>query len=272
MNCKNCGHILNEDASFCEQCGAKIIRERITLKAMINQLMTDVLGWDNKYFKTISHTLVRPKEMFESYLGGTRKRYMNPIGFMIIGLTFSIFIFNSFHEQYINISVEAAKQQMTWLAENFSGPYKDVNYQKQQLEFSKKTQEIILKYFNLLTFLMLPFYALLSKITFGKPLNYAEHLSVNTYLQGVSFVFTPILFMLSVWIDPNIFLLGLILTMVLYSYVYMKLYNLSFAEIILKLLIFLGLLMASLILFTILAAIITIIVVLITKSDFFKIG
>ena len=245
MNCKNCNHALNESEFYCEHCGAKIITERLTIKALVQQLMTDVFGWDNKYFKTTHDIVVRPKQMFESYLGGTRKRYMNPLGFMLIGLTFSIFTFNFFREEYLDISIQTSKVQLEWLAENLGGPYKDPEFQKEQLETSKKTQEFILKYFNLFTFLLLPFYALLSKFTFGKPLNYAEHLTINTYLQGVSFVTTPILFAFSVWLNPNIFLFGLILTMTLYCYVYKNLYGLSIGETILKLIIFLAFVFAS---------------------------
>jgi len=245
MTCKNCEHPLNENEFYCEHCGAKVITDRLTIRALLNQLSTDVLGWDNKYLKTVVDILVRPKKMFEAYLGGTRKRYMNPLAFMLIGLTISIFIFNSFREEYLNISYQASKSQTEWIAENFGGIYKSPEFQKQQLESSKKTQEFILKYFNLFTFLLLPFYALLSKLTFGKPLNYAEHLTINTYLQGISFVSTPILFVLSVWLNPNLFFFGLLLTIVLYCYVYKKLYHLNFGEVILKLMVFVALLFAG---------------------------
>ena len=185
---------------------------------------------------------------------------------MLIGLTFSIFIFNTFHDEYIDLSVQSSKLQLEWFAENFGGPFKNPDFQKEQLESSKRSQEFILKYFNLLTFVLLPFYSLLSKLTFGKPLNYAEHLTVNTYLQGISFISTPILFALSVWLNPNIFLVGLLLTITLYCYAYKKLYRLTIGDTIFKLIVFLILLFASIFVFILLGAVITAIYLFVSKS------
>ena len=36
MNCKNCQQVLIENAGYCNNCGAKIVLQRITFQEMIN--------------------------------------------------------------------------------------------------------------------------------------------------------------------------------------------------------------------------------------------
>ena len=265
MNCKNCNYILQVEDTFCSCCGAKVIRGRMSIRLMVDQLMTEVFGWDNKYFRTLRDLIVRPRVMLQSYLDGTRKRYMNPLGFMIIGLTVSLFIFNVFHDQYLEVSVASQKAQIEWMAKNIGGPYAEIAFQKEQLDNARHGQEQFLKYFNILTFILLPIYALFSWVTFGKPLNYAEHLTVNTYLQGFSFITTPIFFLLAVWVSPYIFMLSLLFTMGIYSYSYGQLYKLGLGQIILKLIIFIALAIGVFFVFGIIAFLIGLAFAIVTR-------
>ncbi len=113
MSCKNCSSTLLNHSLFCNQCGAKIVNDRLTIKGLATDLSNNLLGWDNKFFFTIKNLLLRPHVVFREYLGGTRKRYMNP--FTILGLTtaIAIFLFNFFAEQYLALNIESNMQSIS---------------------------------------------------------------------------------------------------------------------------------------------------------------
>lgn len=102
----------------------------------------------------------------------------------------------------------------------------------------------MLNYFNIYTFLMLPLYALVSFLVFGKPHNYGEHLVINCYLQGVAFILGVVFFLLSLVINPIVYSISILFSIVYYQYSYTKLNDYSAKQSILKLLKFFALLFA----------------------------
>ena len=129
------------------------------------------------------------------------------------------------------------------------------NFKKGQLESITNSSRFILKYFNLLVLLLMPFYAFMAKLIYGKPYNYAEHLVINSYIQGITFWVTTLIFVFSVFTNPSIYFISILFTVIYYMYVYGKLCNLTFAESILKFLIFLGLTFISFVLLVVIIAI-----------------
>ncbi len=247
QNCKNCNLSLSEENKFCSNCGAEIITERITIQKIIKDFFNQIFGWDNKYFVTIKSLLLQPQVILSEYLSGTRKKYINPIPFLAIGLTITILIFNIFTDSYVEVNSAINEGEMDMIAaifdqlendHNIANPYKDPEFRTEQLENSKKYQKFALKYFNLFILIALPFYALFSKIVYGKPLNYGEHLITNLYIQGVTFLGTSFFFLLSVLISPSLYFFTLLFTIIFYTYVYGKLYKLRLLESIGKLLLF----------------------------------
>lgn len=130
-------------------------------------------------------------------------------------------------------------------------------------ELTKGMMEFVMKYYNLFAFLLLPLYTLIAFFVFRKPYNYGEHLVINTYIQSMTSLFGVILFGFSLWIGINIFGNGVFIVLFLYySYVYKKLYHLTFGQLLIKTLKLIGIL---LVLFIILA-IIGIIIALLNAS------
>ncbi len=95
MDCKNCKSELNPKNNFCSECGAKIIRVRITIKSLIASVLGS-LGWDSNFFVTLRHLLYKPQIVFKEYINGTRKKYANPFAFFAISLAISLFVIASF--------------------------------------------------------------------------------------------------------------------------------------------------------------------------------
>lgn len=84
MNCKNCNLLLSDKASFCSNCGAKVIRNRLTFKNLIEYFSEQFLNYDNKFLQTFIHLFTKPEVVIESYINGTRKKYVNVISFFAI--------------------------------------------------------------------------------------------------------------------------------------------------------------------------------------------
>ncbi len=247
MNCKNCNYEYNQKDNFCKECGAKIIRERVTIKKLFSNLL-DALGWDSNFFVTLRALLYKPQIVFKEYINGTRKKYANPFTFFAISLAISLFVFNQYSEQFIELSTNASFQYET--NEN-SAPenIKNVNNKeifgyKNQEEFSKAMVKLQMKYYNFYNFLILPLYTLIAFLVFRRPYNFGEHLIINTYLIGLLTFLGTLLFVFSLLTKINVFTIGpLILMFIYYLYSYSKLYELTFGQLLLKILKLIGLLL-----------------------------
>ena len=65
MSCKNCGLALTEETNFCNSCGAKVIRNRLTLKNLLQHAVEEFLSIDNKFLITITHLFTRPEAVID---------------------------------------------------------------------------------------------------------------------------------------------------------------------------------------------------------------
>lgn len=245
MNCKNCKSEITENDSFCNNCGAKIIKERITIKSLFSNFLI-ALGWDSNFFITLRYLLYQPQIVFGEYIEGTRKKYTNPFSFFAIITAISLFIFSQYSEQLIQLSTNTDLQQTelidSKLVENIkkNKDFEMFGY-KNEKEFKKGIMEFQMKYYNLFAFLLLPIYTLIAFIVFRKPYNYGEHLAINTYIQSITTLLSVLLFVLSILIGFNFFGSGImIVPFFYYCFAYKKLNKLTFGQLLLKILKFIG--------------------------------
>ena len=254
MNCKNCQKALTENDNFCNNCGAKVINKRLTFKALMADVAERLFKWDNNLFLTIRKLITHPHLVFQSYIDGIRKRFVNPFTFFAIGIAISIAVINQFHDEYIAMSQGINEAQITVMDEQIVQPTfqnenevitgdstkvdivneKMSHFKEDQLKQGQEFQEVILKYYNWVSFLLLPFYTLLSLLVFGKKYNYAEHLVINAYIQGLTFILISIFLIISVLIHPVIYALIMPLTILYYSYSYGKLYQMTVWQSVVK--------------------------------------
>ncbi len=260
MNCKNCKSELNQKDNFCNECGAKIIKERITVKFLFSNVLI-ALGWDSNFFVTLRHLLCKPQIVFKEYINGARKKYANPFTFFAISLAISLFIFSQYSEQLIQMSTNLSLQETEMTESAISSDINDIKSKevfgyKNQEEFTKATMKFQMKYYNLFAFLSLPLYSLILFLVFRKPYNYGEHLVINTYIQSVTTFFGVLLFIFSLLSGINIFGAGItILGFIYLSYAYKRLYNLTFIQLFVKILKFIGILLALLVILLIIGVI-----------------
>lgn len=89
MNCKNCNTSLTLESDFYNCCGAKVIRNRLTIKNLFEHLIETYLNYDNKFLQTFIGLIKCPENVIGSYVFGVRKKYINPLSFLAISLTLS---------------------------------------------------------------------------------------------------------------------------------------------------------------------------------------
>ncbi|WP_299600863.1 DUF3667 domain-containing protein [uncultured Aquimarina sp.] len=276
MSCRNCSYLISENSDYCQSCGAKVIRERITFKGLKSDFFSNVLGLDNLFIRTLIGIVTSPQKVISEYISGTRKKYMNPFAFLVIGTAVATFTFNFFSEKYIELMLSAQNEAMYETIFSITQPELDkesaayqeqfLQYKQEQHEINKGTQNFMLKYFNFIAFLMIPFYALLSFLVFGKKkYNYGEHLVINSYLLGLALFSGTLFFLLGLITSPYIYMVSSLVVIFYYSYTYKKLGDYSIGQIFLKFLKFIAVLILLSITFGILIIIITIAFVFLFK-------
>lgn len=269
MNCKNCNTKLSHKHNFCPNCGAKIINETITLKLLFTDFFNNFLGWDNKYLKSLRYLILKPHVIISDYLNGVRKRYVAPFTFIAIGTAIAMIVFNSFSEQYIDMMSSYNDGQIELMQESFSNIDDSNKYQQDASELKENTikiQNILLKYFNIFAFVLLPLYAFISFLVFGKKYTYGEHLVINCYIHGIGFIFNIIFFILSIFVYPKLFGLSIISIIFFYLYVYARLLQYNLLQVFLKFLKFLLILIGFLLCFVVFGIIVGIIIAIASSS------
>ena len=269
MTCKNCGNILEERTSFCEKCGAKVIKDRITTIILIQELLAS-FGWDSLYVNTLKKMFTQPQEVLKGYLDGARKKYVNPFAYLAVGAALSLIIFNFFSKEFIEANNSFNKSQNEALQEKATADLsKLTDISEKELENLKREQKqaqfalkfgdtyynYFVNYFNIISFLFIPFYALISKLTFRKPNNYGEHIVINSYLQGTTMYISIIFFIVGMITTPKLYPFSTLAFIMFYLYAFGKLYQLNTKQIILK---FLRFCIISVLLFIVIVIVITI--------------
>ncbi len=249
MNCKNCNLLIFDKDNFCNSCGAKVIHDRLTIKNLFEHFSEHFLNYDNKFLQTFIHLFTKPEVVIGGYIDGTRKKYVNVISYFAIALTlagFQMFILNKFFPELMNM---------------------DMFTQDGMEEFQKNNMNFMQEYQSIVYMLIVPVYALVSKIIFYnfKKFNYTEHLVINMYLAAHFSIVSSILIIASSFLGINFGIVGIIVIplQIIYSaYSLKRLFKISLKGIILRTLLFL---LIFLVLFVI-SSIIAVVVMYFTGS------
>jgi len=75
VNCKNCHNTLRDTQKFCDECGAKVIYNRLKPKIIAQQINEQFISIDNKFLLTFIDLFKIPETVIVGYIDGTRKKY-----------------------------------------------------------------------------------------------------------------------------------------------------------------------------------------------------
>ncbi|WP_299889192.1 DUF3667 domain-containing protein [uncultured Lacinutrix sp.] len=224
MVCKNCRRLLPQQINFCNGCGAKVIRNRLTIRNLFEDFTYRYLNYDNQLLRTFRHLFSKPEEVIGSYINGTRKKYVDVISYFAIAITLTGF--------YTYILTNFFPDAMT---NHFLSGYSNAankEMQAGQIDF-------MTKYSSLVMMSYIPIYALMAKIVFFNKRNYnfTELLVVFLYIQAQISIITSVLMVVLLALKVDFILISLLLfpLMVLYNaYCLKRLYKLSLEGIILR--------------------------------------
>lgn len=207
MICKNCDATI--DTKFCPGCGQKAEIHRITIGHLLHEFFHVMTHADKGILLLIKELIKRPGFVIKEYIEGRRKKYFNPISFIVITSAIgAIFSFKSGYYAALN----------------------KIQYGRPS-ETAQEASEIAANNAKLLgLFLIVPIYSFLSWLFFWRPrYNFAEHVVLQSYSIGMlyivqSLIFIPLflLFPSTAGINNNILHLAFLIYMVI---VYRQLFN-----------------------------------------------
>jgi hypothetical protein len=227
MNCKNCDIKLIPDASFCHDCGGKVIHKRLTIKNLVIHIGETFFNYDNKFLQTIINLFTDPKDVIDGYVNGVRKKYIDPLGFFAISLTLSGLYFFLIKNYFPNIF-------------DFMMVTSDSNTQM----LTQRIIEPLIEYNSLMYFMFIPLAGLMSYLIFiNKHYNFTEHIVIYFYtlplLSNISIIVNLLVYLIypEILLSFSVFyFIGFFTYM---GYVLTRIFSLSAKQLIIKTLIFL---------------------------------
>lgn len=96
MTCKNCETTF--EGNFCSQCGQKAEIHRVTFKHFLHEFFHAFTHTDKGILLLMKALITRPGYVAKEYLDGKRKKYFNPLSFLVI--LSSLYAYISFKTGY----------------------------------------------------------------------------------------------------------------------------------------------------------------------------
>ena len=208
--CNNCGTEYID--AYCNHCGQKATH-RITLGHLGHDLVHAFTHADKGIVHLFLELFKRPGIVAREYiLEGKRKKYFNPVQYLFILASVATFVLiaTDFMDQYMQ-----------------SNPFQTGRLSERQVRFQQQYLHILTRYFNIVLILQIPFFAAASLLVYRKyRLNYAEHLTLHTFIAAQVTVLTMLLMLLSHWTGTQIYtVLGSIISIAYYVFVFVQFFR-----------------------------------------------
>ncbi|WP_298543284.1 DUF3667 domain-containing protein [uncultured Aquimarina sp.] len=217
-NCKNCGNNI-EDVNFCSNCGAKKITKRITFKNLITEISEVYLNVDNTFINTIKDLTTKPHIVIDGYIKGVRKKHLNVASYFLLSVTLAAIL--------------------TFIKERVFDIPSDLEKFEESPKIIQIFTEVTEKFPTLGFFVLIPFYAIISRFIFRKykKYNFTEHVVINSYLTShltiLTFIPYIIAFIFGDYIEESSFIF-LLIQLIYATFLFKNLYLISYKKVIIK--------------------------------------
>jgi hypothetical protein len=212
MYCKNCQNKLSEKQHYCDECGAKVIVNRLTMKAIALQINEEFFSLDNKLLKTFLTLFTNPEDVILGYIQGIRKKYIHVIQYFAFSLTLAglqVFIMSVFFKDLMELNMYEGIETLPGQENN---PFKDVNF------------EFFNNYQGLIYILGVPISAFSTWFVYyilkDRRLNFTEHLVLNLYYSAQVIIITAVLSITFLILGLNYFIVSSIIILPIFWYLY----------------------------------------------------
>jgi len=232
--CVNCGEHIALDQRFCSYCGGKRIYNRLTWRNLIEDFLNRFFNLENSFFKTFIAMFRKPEDVIGGYMNGMRKKYLPAFSYFAIAITFTGFYYFLLKNWFMD----------NILSMQNSNLYGGSVQEEVQLEISQEITNWFMENISLYMVLLIPFFAILSRIVFWnyKQYNLVEHLVIFLYTYSHISIVSVILQISVIWSPTLMSYLGVGVTFLIFIYsiyVLKRLFKLDMGATILKTLLFL---------------------------------
>jgi hypothetical protein len=107
MTCKNCSNTY--EGNFCPNCGQSTHTHRITLGHFFHEFFHAFTHADKGIILLAKELIIRPGHVAREYLDGKRKKYFNPLSFLI--LTTAIYAFATYQSGYFKALIRTDERK-----------------------------------------------------------------------------------------------------------------------------------------------------------------
>ena len=238
--CLNCNTEITQN--FCPSCGQKKYK-RIDRKYIWDEVQYSTVHMNKGFFYSLKNTLKNPGKTARTFIDGNRVNHYKPIALAFILSGISAFI------AYKMVGLGELTEKVNAMQTQ------DV----EQLNVLKSVNDFVKTYISLLALASIPFFALLTRWSFKSfGNNFYEHIVMNAYILAYSnilsiLIFYPLLYLFRENQSAVLTISGLQMLnyLVILPYFYKNFYpEYPLKKIILRVLLFLGLLILSFIVLT----------------------
>ncbi|OZV67924.1 DUF3667 domain-containing protein [Winogradskyella aurantia] len=212
MDCKNCHNSLRDSQRFCDECGAKILQNRLTLKVIANQINEEFLSIDNRLLSTFITLFTKPEDVIVGYIDGTRKKYVDVLQYFAFALTLAgiqVFLMSTFFKEALDINMYEKLENMPGQENN---PFKDMDF------------GFFTNYQGLFYIIGVPISAFSTWFVYylvnERRYNFTEHIVINLYYSAQVIIITAVLSILFLLFGLNYLIVSTLLMIPYFIYWY----------------------------------------------------
>jgi hypothetical protein len=183
MNCKNCDAATQ--GKFCSSCGQQIDTHRITIPHLSHELIHALTHADKGFLLLLKDLVTKPGIVARQYVEGKRKKYFNPLSFIVITTALSALI--SFKAGYFEaLTYQQSKRQPP------------LPYYRESMEFMVGHGKVL----GLV--LILPLLAFFAWIFFKRSwFNFAESFVLHCFVIGETNILRVLVFIPAFLLAPH---------------------------------------------------------------------
>lgn len=176
MLCKNCAAVV--ETKFCPECGQKTDFHRISIGHLVHDVIHAVTHADKGFLLLVKKLLIHPGTIAREYVEGKRKKYFNPLTFLVISSAIMAYLS---HQTGFLDSMSAGG--------NRAGGGEISLLWKETIQLSRTAGK------ELTLILMGPLFALVTWLLFFRSkYNYAENFVLHSYLLGEAALVRSVIF------------------------------------------------------------------------------
>jgi hypothetical protein len=183
MNCKNCDAAIQ--GKFCSSCGQQADTHRISIPHLSHELVHAITHADKGFLLLLKELVIRPGTIARQYIEGKRKKYFNPLSFIVI--TTALMAFISYKAGYF--------EALTYPESKRQPP----------LPYYRESMEFMVGHGKLLGLvLILPLLAFFAWIFFKRSrYNFAESFVLHSFIIGETNILRVLVFIPAFLLAPH---------------------------------------------------------------------